>query len=88
MRHSRTDIPTQDIQAHGNLKGHVIPRENKFGYEHIMHSLIRMAKAPGGVAAMDRQAALSWVGLELKADRELLLQRGFDRAYRQIVEGV
>ena len=64
------------------------PTIPRFGVERIIRELQMLAKQPGGVAAMDRRAVLAEMSRRLAAPEEVVLERGFDRAYRQIVEGV
>lgn len=66
----------------------------RFGYARVLECLRAYrdeAEArPGGAPpdAMDRRRVLARLGAELDAEPELLLARGFDRAYRRVVEGV
>lgn len=46
------------------------------------------ATAPVNSRTMDRRELLAYLGARLQADESLLLLRGFDRAYRRIVEGL
>ena len=63
----------------------VVPR---FGIELILQVLQEIGHREGGVAVMDRRVVLAELGKRLGVEEPLLLERGFDRAYRQIVEGV
>ena len=60
----------------------------RFGVERILQELAAIQARPGGVAAMDRQRVLAELCQALAVEEAVLLERGFDRAYRQIVEGV
>lgn len=43
---------------------------------------------PEAARAMDRRRVLARLAAELEVPPEVLLRRGFDRAYRRVVEGV
>lgn len=66
----------------------------RFGYARVLERLLAYraeAEArPGGAPpdALDRRRVLARLGAELGAEPELLLARGFERAYRRVVEGV
>ncbi len=66
---------------------HAPPR---FGYHLLLRRLGDLLSEAGGPTseAMDRRRVLALLCAELQAPETLLLARGFDKAYRQIVEGV
>ena len=63
------------------------PKTKRFGFSKILESLAAIQHR-GGVEMMDRQEMLALLAVELEVEEAELLQKGFDRAYRQIVEGV
>ncbi|MBI3992330.1 MAG: hypothetical protein HY342_03580 [Candidatus Lambdaproteobacteria bacterium] len=64
------------------------PASPRFGYERLV-TLIEVYRARAtDRTALDRRRVLAWLQGELGCDEALLRLRGFDRAYRQIVEGV
>lgn len=71
----------------GAAMGQAVPR---FGYHHLLRRMGDLLAEAGGPASetMDRRRVLARLCMELHAPENLLLERGFDRAYRQIVEGV
>ena len=60
----------------------------RFGYHLLLERLQRYRAEAADPGAMDRRRVLARLEAELDADVEVLLQRGFDKAYRRIVEGV
>lgn len=62
----------------------------RFGYHRLLRRLGELLAEAGGPATetMDRRRVLARLCAELNAPETLLLERGFDKAYRQIVEGV
>jgi hypothetical protein len=68
----------------------------RFGYARLLECLrayqAEVARAAGASgesdAAMDRRRVLARLETELGAAPALLLARGFDRAYRRVVEGL
>jgi hypothetical protein len=64
----------------------------KFGFrdvERCLERLHRTAQAgPPDEHALDRQVLLAAACRQLAADEPVLLRRGFDRAYRRLIEGV
>ena len=48
----------------------------------------RLARAAGDMAQMDRRPTLAALAAELGCSEEMVLKRGFERMYRQLVEGV
>jgi hypothetical protein len=60
----------------------------RFGYALLLQRLQRYGAESRGPDAMDRRAALRHLQTELGCEEALLLQRGFDKAYRRVVEGV
>lgn len=64
------------------------PGGARFGFEHLLHIVERYRHEADGPAAMDRRRVLLRLQRELAVEEALLLQRGFDKAYRRVVEGV
>jgi hypothetical protein len=71
----------------GATMGQQAPR---FGYHYLLRRIGELLGEAGGAAteSMDRRRVLARLCAELNAPETLLLERGFDKAYRQIVEGV
>lgn len=70
--------------------GPAVPR---FGYALLLERLRAYqaqaaAQQPAAAGAMDRRRVLARLAAELQAPPEVLLRRGFDRAYRLVVEGL
>lgn len=66
-------------------------RTPRFGFALLVQRLRayrREAEERRDPGAMDRRRVLRRLGEELGAPPELLLERGFDKAYRRVVEGV
>ena len=69
------------------------PGPPRFGYALLLRRLLELRAAvdadpAASPDAMDRRQVLARLQAELGATPELLLARGFDRAYRRAVEGV
>ncbi len=64
------------------------PRPGRFGYVQIVERIARMREAAGGVEGLDRRAVLDALCRVFQADEGLLQERGFDKAYRRVIEGV
>ncbi len=60
----------------------------KFGYIQIVECIGRLREEAHGPEDMDRRAVLEQLCRDLEVDEATLLERGFDKAYRRIVEGV
>jgi hypothetical protein len=66
-------------------------RAPRFGMPVLLRKLRdyrREAEERGQRDAMDRRRVLHRLAEELGAEPALLLERGFDKAYRRVVEGV
>jgi hypothetical protein len=64
------------------------PAPRRFGYERLLTLISAYGAHATDRSALDRRRVLAWLQGELGCDEALLLRRGFDRAYRRIVEGV
>jgi hypothetical protein len=65
--------------------GDKLPR---FGYTLLLERLQAYRAEARSPEAMDRRSVLGRLEVELKAPAGLILQRGFDKAYRRVVEGL
>ncbi len=63
-------------------------RAGRFGYVQIEARIAALREEAGGVAGLDRRAVLQRLCGAFQVDESLLRERGFDKAYRRIVEGV
>ncbi len=74
-------------------------KPGRFGYLHIVERLAELHREaqstmqlgpvqPGAAVPFDRRQVLRRLCQAFDADEGVLLRRGFDRAYRRIVEGV
>lgn len=74
------------------------PRSPRFGYHLLLERLLAYrVEAEGGAGgggahpapdALDRRRVLQRLAAELGVEPAVLLERGFDKAYRRMVEGV
>ena len=64
------------------------PLPTRFGYERLVTLIEAYRDRATDRAELDRRRVLARLQAELGCDEALLRRRGFDRAYRQIVEGV
>ncbi len=69
-------------------------KPGRFGYVHIVERLAALHREAqceskhGAAVPFDRRQVLRSLCLAFDAEEGVLLRRGFDRAYRRIVEGV
>ena len=69
-------------------------KPGRFGYVHIVERLAELHREahcdpqPGAAVPFDRRKVLRRLCQAFDAEEDVLLRRGFDRAYRRIVEGV
>jgi hypothetical protein len=66
---------------------HAAPRR-KLSFEIVLAAVEAHAKAVQSPDELDRKIVLERVCRELQAKPEALLLRGFERAYRLVIEGV
>ena len=59
-----------------------------FGYVHLLNAIADYAKSARCENDLDRLVVLERMRQEFETEPETLLSRGFDKAYRQVVEGV
>lgn len=64
------------------------PRPPKFGYPRLLEEVGQIIRAAPFPEALDRRAVLFTLTRRLEVEEAVLLRRGFDKAYRQIIEGV
>ena len=71
---------------------HGVPMANRkagrFGYGDIVERIATIRHEVGDAPLPDRRAVLQRLCLSFAVEEAVLLRRGFDKAYRQIVEGV
>lgn len=60
----------------------------RFGYIQLVDHIGRIREDAGNSDGMDRRALMERLCREMAVDEATLLERGFDKAYRRIVEGV
>jgi hypothetical protein len=60
----------------------------RFGYVHLVDAIADYAKTARCANDLDRLVVLERMRQEFATEPEVLLQRGFDKAYRQVLEGV
>ena len=64
------------------------PKPGRFGFVHILASIQRLGGEGSLPEQMDRRVVLERLCQAFEVEEAVLLERGFDRAYRQIVEGL
>lgn len=66
------------------------PHPPRFGFHHLLRRIeeMRQDAAGGDPDGLDRRVVLNRLCRELESEEALVLLRGFDRAYRQVIEGV
>jgi hypothetical protein len=70
-----------------SVRNHRAPRR-KAGFPWLVEAIRRQREAAPNSDALDRRALLKRLCAELETEEAQLLRRGFDRAYRQVIEGV
>ncbi len=60
----------------------------RFGYIHVLNAIANYAKSARCANDLDRLVVLERMRQEFETEPETLLSRGFDKAYRQVMEGV
>ena len=60
----------------------------KFGFDNLVKAIAALRGETGGVEGLDRRVVLEKLRRSFQTEEEVLLRRGFDKAYRQIVEGI
>ena len=60
----------------------------RFGYIQLVDHIGRAREEAQNADDLDRRALMERLCRELDVDEATLLERGFDKAYRRIVEGV
>ena len=60
----------------------------RFGFIHLVGAISEYAKSARCTNDLDRMVVLERMRQEFGTDPEVLLQRGFDKAYLQVMEGV
>lgn len=68
-------------------RAHAAPRR-KLGFPQLVAAISRECEAAGAADAVDRRRMLARLCAEFEADEKMLLLRGFDRAYRLVIEGL
>ena len=66
---------------------HRAPRR-KLSFEIVLDAVEAYAKTVQSPDDLDRKVVLAWLSRDFEAKPEALLLRGFDRAYRLVIEGV
>ncbi len=65
-----------------------LPNSGRFGIVHLERRLALFAAEARTAEALDRRAMLARICAEFGAEEAVVLRRGFDRAYRRVIEGV
>jgi hypothetical protein len=73
--------------ARGKAAAHAAPRR-KLSFPIVLDAIASYSKRVQSPGGLDRKVVLEWLCRELQAKPEALLLRGFDRAYRLVIEGV
>ena len=60
----------------------------RFGYPDLEAELLTLAGQAAAPRDLDRRILLERLGRIFGAEEAVLLRRGFDRAYRRLIEGV
>lgn len=60
----------------------------KFGFVHLLQAMEAYAASARCQNDLDREVVLERMRQEFETEPEVLLRRGFDKAYRRLVEGV
>jgi hypothetical protein len=68
-------------------KAHAAPRR-KLRFDELVRAIREQARTADHPDALDRRRVLARLCAEFAVQEELLLLRGFDRAYRRVIEGV
>ena len=78
--------PTGSVSSSaGRAGGAPLPR---FGFIHLVGAIAEYTKSARCANDLDRTVVLERMRQEFETEPEVLLQRGFDKAYRQVMEGV
>jgi hypothetical protein len=60
----------------------------RFGFIHLVGAIADYAKTARCANDLDRMVVLERMRQEFRTEPEVLLRRGFDKAYRRAMEGV
>jgi len=60
----------------------------RFGFPDLEAELLSLAGQATAPRDLDRRTLLERLGRKFGAEEAVLLRRGFDRAYRRLIEGV
>jgi hypothetical protein len=63
-------------------------RPGRFGFVHLVDAIAEHAKSARCENDLDRLVVLERMRVVFETEPEVLLRRGFDKAYRQVMEGV
>ena len=64
------------------------PKPPKFGFTHVLDAMEHYASSARCANDLDREIVLERLRQTFGVEPEVLLRRGFDKAYRRVVEGV
>ena len=64
------------------------PKSGKFGFPQLLQAVETYATSARCEHDLDREVVLERMRQEFAVEAEVLLRRGFDKAYRRVVEGV
>jgi hypothetical protein len=80
-----SSLPVPPGASGARAGGAPLPR---FGFVHLLYAIADYAKSARCANDLDRLVVLERMRQEFETEPETLLQRGFDKAYRQVMEGV
>jgi len=63
-------------------------KPGKFGFQELLLAVETYAASARCENDLDREVVLERMRQEFDVEQEVLLRRGFDKAYRRVVEGV
>lgn len=69
-------------------QAHVGAPLRRFGMVHLVDAIAEHAKSARCANDLDRLVVLERMHVLFEVEPEVLLRRGFDKAYRQVMEGV
>jgi hypothetical protein len=78
--------PRKHAASKPDVSGASAPR--RFGMVHLVDAIAEHAKSARCANDLDRLVVLERMRVVFDVEPEVLLRRGFDKAYRQVMEGV
>ncbi len=84
----RANKKTASPSSAAHPPGSAHPRARRFGMVHLVDAIAEHAKSARCANDLDRLVVLERMRVVFDVEPEVLLRRGFDKAYRQVMEGV